>query len=286
RTEEVARTPRGWRVRTRVMGKHVVRIAFPLGPRRKGAGQVVQILHPKGENPSCNRRKLNPLLESILGGLAAGAAVVGAQEGIKAYRGRKKKGKEAPKQGNKRRRAGKRNQGNGAEAAYQEFHGRAPREVVEMQEELLRSGDYFALGNMAGMWLQPVKGRDPSGWGPAEIEFEKGDKVILAGTPGSTQLYLVGGKQKLPVDYLRSKGLDTSKRFVPLGCVYGISYVTEKQFDSFKTVEYGHEFGEETGERPQVFYDQETQRIFLVGGAYHIAPPESGTSGMSPGIVN
>lgn len=62
--EEVAKTPRGWRVRSRSRGRHVVRIAFPPGPRRKGAGQVVEILHPRDEkNPSCilsNQAKTNP----------------------------------------------------------------------------------------------------------------------------------------------------------------------------------------------------------------------------------
>jgi hypothetical protein len=51
-------------VRSRSRGRHVVRVAFPPGPRRKGAGQVIQILHPKDEkNPSCilsNKARTNP----------------------------------------------------------------------------------------------------------------------------------------------------------------------------------------------------------------------------------
>lgn len=64
RHEEISATPRGYKVRTVQLGGHVVRIAFPPGRRRKGAGQVVEILHPKGENnPSCivsNQARKNP----------------------------------------------------------------------------------------------------------------------------------------------------------------------------------------------------------------------------------
>lgn len=62
--EEVAKTPRGYHVRSVQRGTHVVRVAFPPGPRRKGAGKVVEILHPKSEmNPSCivsNQVRSNP----------------------------------------------------------------------------------------------------------------------------------------------------------------------------------------------------------------------------------
>lgn len=65
RVEHVARKPRGWRVRTRLEGAHRIRIAFPPGPRRKGAGEVVEILHPKGEkNPEC---RVNPAELVIFG---------------------------------------------------------------------------------------------------------------------------------------------------------------------------------------------------------------------------
>src|SRR5882672_328335 len=68
RTEHVQQTPRGWRVRTVKPGphsQHEVRIAFPPGPRKKGSGKVVEILHPADEkkNPSCEvskKAKSNP----------------------------------------------------------------------------------------------------------------------------------------------------------------------------------------------------------------------------------
>jgi len=74
RTEHVAETPRGWRVRTIVPGpksEHEVRIAFPPGKRKKGSGRVVEILHPASEkNPKCavsEKAKKNPAELLIFG---------------------------------------------------------------------------------------------------------------------------------------------------------------------------------------------------------------------------
>lgn len=53
RAQDIATTPAGWRVRSVQSGEHVIRVAFPEGPRRAGSGKVVQILHPKN-NPACD----------------------------------------------------------------------------------------------------------------------------------------------------------------------------------------------------------------------------------------
>jgi hypothetical protein len=53
RHQDVSTVPRGYHVRTVRAGKHQVRIAFPKGARKTGAGQIVSILHPKAEqNPA------------------------------------------------------------------------------------------------------------------------------------------------------------------------------------------------------------------------------------------
>ncbi len=51
RTEHFSSVPQGFRVRTVKKGGHVVRIAFPPGPRKKGSGQLVEVLHPVKDNP-------------------------------------------------------------------------------------------------------------------------------------------------------------------------------------------------------------------------------------------
>src|SRR5216684_68320 len=51
--EHVAAVPRGYKVRTVPRGDHEIRLAFPPGRRHRGAGVLVEILHPREENPLC-----------------------------------------------------------------------------------------------------------------------------------------------------------------------------------------------------------------------------------------
>ena len=70
RIQHVATTPRGWKVRSIEQGGHVIRIAFPPGRREQGSGHVVEILHPKHENPgvcSSATRAMNPAELVLMG---------------------------------------------------------------------------------------------------------------------------------------------------------------------------------------------------------------------------
>lgn len=60
RTQHVAAAPAGWRVRSKRASGHVLRIAFPPGRRKRGDGRVVEVLHPKRENPGCDVERKNP----------------------------------------------------------------------------------------------------------------------------------------------------------------------------------------------------------------------------------
>lgn len=68
--QHLSTVPRGWHVRTKREGTHEIRLAFPPGRRRRGAGKVVEILHPK-TNPACEKGKCsiasNPELLLIFG---------------------------------------------------------------------------------------------------------------------------------------------------------------------------------------------------------------------------
>lgn len=60
RTEHFQDAPRGWHVKTITHPSgHEVRVAFPKGPRKRGSGRLVSILHPH-ENPGCGLTK-NPI---------------------------------------------------------------------------------------------------------------------------------------------------------------------------------------------------------------------------------
>jgi hypothetical protein len=86
RTEHVQDAPRGWRVKTLTTRTgHEVRLAFPPGPRKRGSGRLVSILHPHGENPeSCNgpNRNANPS-ELLIMGLNPGKATRGHKSALR-----------------------------------------------------------------------------------------------------------------------------------------------------------------------------------------------------------
>lgn len=68
RIQRVATKPRGWRVRTKREGEHELRIGFPPGPRHRGVGKLLEILHPKSErNPECQIVGKNPAELVIFG---------------------------------------------------------------------------------------------------------------------------------------------------------------------------------------------------------------------------
>jgi hypothetical protein len=69
--QHLAEAPRGWRVRTKRAGDHVLRVAFPPGRRRRGAGRLLEILHPK-KSPACESGECsisqNPVEELLIFG--------------------------------------------------------------------------------------------------------------------------------------------------------------------------------------------------------------------------
>ena len=72
RVEHVEVTPAGWRVRTvKHPSGHSVRLAFPPGRRKTRSGRLVEILHPRAENPGrCaagEKMKANPSELLIMG---------------------------------------------------------------------------------------------------------------------------------------------------------------------------------------------------------------------------
>lgn len=179
----------------------------------------------------------------------------------------------------------RRNSHHSAIGTYSEFRGHVPVEVLDMEEPHIQKGNYAALGEMAGLWLEDPGKASPEKWRPATLEFEKADNVKLATDAHGKRLFFIGGNQQVPLAFLEKAGLDTGHDIIPLGICYAIAYLTEKSFNDFKTSEYGHRFGEETGERPTLLYDKKKKRLLLEGGAYTIAPFDP-KLGASPGIAN
>jgi hypothetical protein len=152
-----------------------------------------------------------------------------------------------------------------AERLYEEFHGREPREILELAVSAEESGNYTALGDLLELIIDSPAGDR------VKLKF-KGDGVKLASSPDGSELYLFGGSQDL-TECLDKFGADTSKELIDLGEAYQVVYDAAKWQTDFKPQDWEHKFGEESGLRPRVFYDQRKQRIFFAGGTYRVERP-------------
>jgi len=173
------------------------------------------------------------------------------------------KKRKAKKPRNPKRR--RRNQPQDAKALYRKFHGKAPKEVLELQESAAIRGEYASLGDLVELVVKSPAGDS------LRIGFE-GEKVKLASSPNGGQLYFLGGNQALDGTLSRFK-TDATKDLVDLGEAQSIVYRAAKDFTGFKSSDWEHAFGEESGERPSAFYDKLKRRIFLVGGTYRVERP-------------
>ncbi len=315
RTEHVASAPPGGRVvsvasRT---GSHLLRIWYPSGARKKGSGKLLEILHPRDENPACAvsaAASLQNPSELVIFGLAnpgptGGSKSEGAWQRFLDKLERMPKpirdmldipapGAARPKGQNPRVEASPETQR--AVELYSEFQGRDANEIVHLQESAEMRMDYTALGDLE--YLVTVMDFDEEEFEdfneslveaagvidqadlPEEshiLEFTPGDGVKLASSPNGGQLYCIGGNQDIG-DFLDQYTDDAAhKDFIDLGYCLAVSYLTQKSQNNFKTAGYYHILGEETMDPPRCFYDKLKRRIFFTGGEYRVE---------APGIIN
>lgn len=302
RVEHVAPTPRGWKVRTVLSGRHRVRIAFPPGARKKGSGKLVEILHPRAENPKAAGCVTPVSAAPLVRKANPGELVIfGNPKRKRARRNAKPKGtskstfwmtaKEAeehlkklarkpsrPAQGNPR---GKRKNPRTSEdlqrgvKVFQIFHGKDPQQVAEQQRSAAMRDTYVALGKLEYIDVVTPKGD------LERIDFE-GDGVKLASSTEGNQFYFIGGNQRLSDDSLKKLVEDPTKDMLDLGDAVEIQYAASKVHTNFEETSWYHKLGEETGDVPRLGYDRLKKEIFLVGGSYRIDLSVD----VSPGIEN
>lgn len=295
RTQEISQTPRGWHVRTVRAGEHQVRIAFPPGSRHRGAGRVVEILHPK-ENPSCEDGSCaaNPAELVILGNPAGEPRVetysfatrraghIRQATRVVFPDGRKvefierlpkakaiAQAKEQLAKGNP----------DGEEIAeteqavqlYREFHGKDPKEIIEAQRSTAMRLDYVALGELLGVapYVEGLRIPSPEHWDDGGYPVLKFDGVKLASNAAGTQLYAIGGEQDL-ADVLDEFGADPTKDVLDLGEIAYVTYRARKSLNNFEETEWTHVFDEP---RPVLGFDQLKREIFFAGGRYEVNAP-------------
>lgn len=140
------------------------------------------------------------------------------------------------------------------------FHGRPVEQIESYVDQLLERVEFCKLGDLIELRFRPP--------GREELYLDFTRKGIDAcSAPTGEQIYFLRGDQKLNLAGLQ---LDRKKDYLILGPCTRIEYYTSKDFHNFEPKIYWHPFGEVTGERPMLCYDNLNGLLFLVGGAYHV----------------
>jgi hypothetical protein len=153
-----------------------------------------------------------------------------------------------------------------ASETYQQFHGEPGEHIDEIAEPTPRPLSLAELGEMIELQV-----RREAGWKWGSLDL-KGRGIRLAFNPQGSQLYFVGGDQKVSRGELSVLGVDNRKDLIDLGEAMLIAYRARKAQVDGQASDYEHSFGEETGVRPRLGYDRRgsAPRLFLSGGAYYV----------------
>lgn len=155
---------------------------------------------------------------------------------------------------------------------YSGFHAAPPENKIVLDEPHIPAGAYPELGLLISVGFKPT----PKAQQPYEQNFvtEK-ENVHVIGNLDRDQIYFAGGDQKMSEKDLRFFGWQGENQF-HLGTAVRIVYLARKYHEAVpasgrgELVEWVHDLGEETGEKPMLWYDAQHQRIFFKHGAYEI----------------
>jgi hypothetical protein len=238
-------------MRSVARGKHVMRVAVTKNSARTGRGRLVSIMHPRSENPNLCKLRKNPGLELVILG--------------------------NPSKRRKKNPVDTERVSGASVAAYRDFHGMDPSEVIRVQESSAERHEYVALGELVelrGRWTDggTFNIRDGNAHMTPNGTWSHSTDIKLAQNPEGTQLYFIGGNQSAVMNYLVESGADTSKDFIEIGEATRIIYETRKQEDGGHVNHYDHKLGEHGGKTPILFFDRIKRKMFLVGGSYRIKP--------------
>ena len=158
---------------------------------------------------------------------------------------------------------------------YTGFHAQPPAKSMVLDEPHIPAGTYPELGLLISIAFKPTN-RD------AVDHYERNfmvpqENVHVIGDLKRDQIYFAGGDQETAPEELKKLGWDGRSTDFEIGEARRIVYIARKYHDAVaanargELVEWVHEFGEETGKKPRLWYDTAVRRIYLRGGEYTIA---------------
>jgi hypothetical protein len=163
-----------------------------------------------------------------------------------------------------------------AEQLAEDFHGRPPRDFIDVVE----TEDYDENGAVLGYLVElAILTEEEDSIIPISFPYDvkdPEDNVLVVANPAATNIEFVGGDQDIDWRAVDGASLE-DKYLVAVGPVYSISYWADKHHLSGPAnqkdgIEYEHEFGESGGELPYLVFDHKNTKLLLVGGAYTIEP--------------
>lgn len=149
-----------------------------------------------------------------------------------------------------------------AASIREEFVGREPETIGVFNEPHMPRGDYAQLGKLLSLHFMPVQN------GTTLMELETPGTLAVS-DESARQIWLVGGKQEITLAQLQRYAVQIEPGLWLLGEARRIDYKQAKDHLPGHD-EWRHDFGEETGERPELLYDSRAKRLLLRGGAYVI----------------
>lgn len=177
---------------------------------------------------------------------------------------------------------------NDAAEMSRKFHGRDIQNVEDLVEDEEYIDKVAVLGELEQLIIVcpdekhflPIEFKAKKDMGVG-ISGKDDNVVMLCCDPGGKQLLLYGGDQSLPlddenvVDDLELSAEEIDKQFINIGRIKSITYFADKhhlQGPSYqkKGCSYEHQFGEEGGVCPDLFYDSLNARCLIVGGSYTV----------------
>jgi hypothetical protein len=154
-----------------------------------------------------------------------------------------------------------------AEAIRESFTGMRSEGYTVYDMPGMPEGEYAQLGELLSLYVKPLIGGQVR-----EIRF-KAPRPLLISDTSARQLYFVNGDQDI-TDGLHLFNSATQRGgMVELGEVRMIAYKQRKEHVPRPDLdEWQHRFGEESGEKPTLWFDRELGRLFLKGGDYTVRP--------------
>ena len=152
-----------------------------------------------------------------------------------------------------------------AAALREEFVGTPAEWETVSDEPHVPTGDYAQLGELLALYVKPGRGQQVQ-----HISFS-GKKPLVVSDESARQIYFVGGDQDVSNSLSVFGAEDNGNGHYALGEVRRIDYKQRKEHVPHPNVDvWRHDFGQESGIRPVLWFDANAKRLLLKGGEYEI----------------